>query len=286
MKLAISPCPNDTYIFHWMIHNPDSPGFEPVYLDIQELNEEASAGRYELSKMSCYAYLKLKHLYTMLPSGGALGRGCGPLLVRSGEMANRDGAGQLTVAARGKQAPEDFLRYLKEENKPILIPGHETTATLMLRIYMDAAGVSVPLEFLRYDRILPALKEGSHAAGIIIHEERFTYPEFGAELVQDLGQWWEETTGNPIPLGLIAIRNDHLDQKERVSEIIRESLKHANANPRESMDFIRSHAQSMEDRAILDHIGLYVNDYSLDMGQEGERAMEELERLARAAGLL
>ena len=263
MKLAISPCPNDTYIFHWMIHNPEGPGFEPVYLDIQELNEEARAGRYELSKMSCYAYLKLKDKYTLLETGGALGRGCGPLLVGSARSQHKD--------------PESLLRHLAESQSPILIPGQETTATLMLRMYMDQRNLTIPLQFLRYDRILPALQEGSHEAGVIIHEERFTYPSFGAWMLQDLGQWWEQTTGSPIPLGLIAIRNDRLNQKERITEIIRDSLKHANEDPESAMDYIRSHAQAMEDQAIRDHIALYVNDYSLDMGEEGRHAMQELE---------
>ncbi|MBI40210.1 MAG: hypothetical protein CMF59_11465 [Leptospiraceae bacterium] len=274
MKLAISPCPNDTYIFHWMIHNPAGPRFEPVYLDIQELNEEARAGRYELTKMSCYAFLKMKDQYTMLESGGALGRGCGPLLVSS----------QVTGASRKPTA--ELLQYLAEQKKPILIPGMETTASLMLRMYLDSLGYSIPLKFLRYDQILPALRDGEFEAGVIIHEERFTYPTFNTDLVQDLGEWWEQSTGSPIPLGLIAIRNDYLSQKEEITEIIRNSLKHANDRPIESSEYIRCHAQAMEDQAIRDHIALYVNDYSMDMGPEGLKAMEELERRARQAGAL
>lgn len=272
MKLAISPCPNDTYIFHWMIHNPAGPEFEPVYLDIQELNEAAEKQTYELSKLSCYAYLTLKDRYTMLRAGGALGRGCGPLLVRSAKSPELAGA--------------EFLEYLQKNGQKILIPGQKTTASLMLRMYMDALGIKVPTEFMRYDRILPSLQEGSFEAGIIIHEERFTYPSFGAAMVQDLGLWWEEATGSPIPLGLIAIRNDLADQADRINEIVRSSLEHANAYPDAGMDFIRSHAQAMDDKAIRDHIGLYVNDYSLDMGPEGEKAMQELEERARSAGAL
>lgn len=274
MKLAISPCPNDTYIFNWMIHHQQNPGFEPVYLDIQELNEAASQGLYELTKLSCYAYLKLKDQYTMLEAGGALGRGCGPLLVSSG-----------TTEASEKNSA-DLLEYLARNQKPILIPGMETTAALMLRMYLDSLGLNVPLQFLRYDRILPALKAGEFEAGLIIHEERFTYPSFQAGLVQDLGQWWEETTGSPIPLGLIAIRNDHLNSKEQITEIIRKSLKQASNAPAEGMEYIRCHAQAMDDQAIQDHIALYVNDYSLNMGEEGLQAMQELERRARQADAL
>ncbi|MCB1138840.1 MAG: 1,4-dihydroxy-6-naphthoate synthase [Leptospiraceae bacterium] len=272
MKLAISPCPNDTYIFHWMIHNPDQPEFEPVFLDIQELNQAAENGSYELTKLSCYAYLGLQDKYTMLPAGGALGRGCGPLLVRSAKSPDLSGA--------------EFLDYLKKNNRRILIPGHKTTAALMLRMYMDSAGIEVPTEFMRYDRILPALQQEQYEAGIIIHEERFTFPSFGAFMVQDLGQWWEESTGSPIPLGLIAIRNDLADQAGQINEIVRSSLEYANAHPEAGMDFIRSHAQAMDDTAIRDHIGLYVNDYSLDMGSEGRKAMQELESRARKAGAL
>ncbi|MBR33759.1 MAG: hypothetical protein CMN77_20840 [Spirochaetaceae bacterium] len=274
MKLAISPCPNDTYIFHWMIHNPEGPSFEPVYLDIQELNEQARAGKYELSKMSCYAYLKLKDKYTMLEAGGALGRGCGPLLVSS----------QATGAS--SRSPEELLQDMAAQQQPILIPGMETTASLMLRMYLDAKGYSIPLQFLRYDRILPALQDGQYEAGVIIHEERFTYPSFQTSLVQDLGEWWEQSTGSPIPLGLIAIRNDHLNRKEEITQIIRKSLEHANERPLESTEYIRCHAQAMDEQAIRDHIALYVNDYSLDMGAEGLQAMEELERRARQAGAL
>ncbi|MCB1305995.1 MAG: 1,4-dihydroxy-6-naphthoate synthase [Leptospiraceae bacterium] len=269
MKLAISPCPNDTYIFHRMI--TASSDYEPVYLDIQELNENARHGAFELTKLSCFAYLKLKDQYTMLDAGGALGRGCGPLLVSSSH-----------ASAEG----DDLLDLLQSRQMPILIPGQETTASLMLRMYIKSRGLGIPLEFMRYDRILPALRDGSHLAGVIIHEERFTYPSFGARLIQDLGQWWESATGSPIPLGLIALRNDLLDQKESINRTIQESLEYANTHPDAGKDFIKSHAQAMDESAIADHIALYVNDYSLDMGEEGRRAMEELERRARAAGAL
>lgn len=262
MDLAISPCPNDTFIFcHLMRSMPD---LQLVFADVEELNQRALVEKkHALSKLSFYAILRAKG-YTLLDSGGAMGQGCGPILLY-GKKSN----GKIS------------------DLKRILTPGRSTTAALLLDLFLaenhpDPQSVErVPV---RYDRILPSL--GEEEAGLIIHEERFTYPSYGAVKAQDLGEWWEQTTGLPIPLGGIVIRNDLLDRKSEIESKIRESLQAAWKDPASVKDFVKCYSQSLEDTVIQSHIDLYVNRYTESLGEDGMRALEVLRQKAEKAGLL
>lgn len=263
IDLAISPCPNDTFIFYNM--HSEHPEIELVFADVEELNRRAlEEQRHALTKMSFYAILKASE-YTLLSCGGALGSGCGPILL-SGKTRRR-------------------LEDLTE----ILTPGLNTTANLLLDLYLSenhprpSAVKRVPV---RYDLILPMLSQGAEA-GIIIHEERFTYPAYGLEAMQDLGDWWEKTTGLPIPLGGICAKKSLGPEFAASAErMIRKSLALAWENPAATKDFVKCYSQSLEDHVIQAHIDLYVNKYSMDLSEKGRRAVEELRSRADAAGLL
>lgn len=263
--LAYSPCPNDTYIFaaltNGMLH--DAPDVRVHLADIEELNESAARGEYALTKVSYGAIPFLMRDYRLLRAGGALGRGCGPLVVtRPGEISSLDAL----------------------KNKRIAIPGERTTAFMLLQL---ALGMRPATEQMRFDRIIPAVANGEIDAGLIIHESRFTYPQAGLVSIADLGEWWEGTTKMPIPLGGILVRNDVDD--ERAAEIngaIRTSLRFAREREASVMPYIREHAFEMNDEVMRKHIDLYVNAYSDDLGDDGVAAIEELFRRAREARII
>ena len=269
MKLAYSPCPNDTYIFAALTNGliPDAPKVEAVLDDIESLNAAARRGRYELTKISYGAIPYLTDRYRILRSGGALGRGCGPLLIA---RPRRDGG-----------VPQ--LKALDPDSL-IAIPGVMTTAFLLLRL---ALGRTPQYAEMRFDRIVGAVASGEVDAGLIIHESRFTYQQHGLRPVVDLGEWWEGDSGSAIPLGAILARRD-LD--DAVAKTIDESIRHslAFARKRESaiMDYVRAHAAEMSDDVMRKHIDLYVNDFSDDIGDDGKKAVETLFARASAAGLI
>ncbi len=261
MELAFSPCPNDTFIFHALVQGliDTSPyNFTPYLADVEELNEKASSGSYGITKLSFAALFNLKSTYTLLDAGSALGFGCGPVL----------------VAKKG-------LRDI--ENARVAVPGRHTTAFLLLRLWNS--GIR-NIEFTRFDTIMPGIAAGRYDAGVVIHEGRFVYSSFGLNLVMDLGAWWEKETGLPIPLGCIAIRNDLIEHAGPVSDMIRASIEFARAHPEASRDFIRSHAQEMDEDVIREHIALYVNDFSLSFAGIAGEAISTLEKRARAGGIL
>lgn len=263
IDLAISPCPNDTFIFH-ALQQRGLAG-HPVRLefaDVEELNRRAlEEARHMITKLSFFAMLHVRDRYELLPTGGALGRGCGPLL----------------ITRRAAPAP-DFVRHLTR----ILIPGRYTTANLLTRLYLKSQGVDPgAVEFVptRYDRIIPELLAGSAEFGVIIHEERFTYQARGLHAVQDLGEWWEQTTGAPIPLGCIALRNDAPeDVRAAVTPAIQASVAAAWAAPEDPglRAFVKRYSQELADDVIQAHIDLYVNDFTRDIGAAGRRAIDEL----------
>lgn len=263
LALGYSPCPNDTFIFHALAHGRvDVPGvrFRVRLEDVETLNRLAREGALDVAKVSYGAMPYLLDHYVLLRSGGALGRGCGPLLVAREP---------LDAAA---------LRAGR-----IAIPGRLTTANLLLRLYDPRLPAGIETV---YSEILPAVARGEFDAGLIIHESRFTYPAHGLVALVDLGEWWEGATGAPIPLGAIVARRELGEERVRaIGSAIRRSLEHAFRHPEDSRDYVRAHARELDPDVIQRHIALYVNELSLDLGPEGERAVRELLARAAAAGL-
>ena len=259
VSFAFSPCPNDTFAFDALVHGRIAAPFTavPALHDIEELNALARDGRYELTKLSIGALAGVRDRYKLLRSGGALGHGCGPLVVAR-ERAS------LSDAALGR----------------IAIPGRDTTAYLLLRLATPALGEVVEV---RYDEILDAVATGSVDAGLIIHESRFTYAAHGLVEVADLGVWWERETGLPVPLAGICARTD-LDDELRAGaeDALRRSVEHAFAHPNDSLEYVRAHSQELSDEVCRQHIELYVNEFTRDLGDDGMAAIDAL--LARAAG--
>ncbi|HEY5340214.1 MAG TPA: 1,4-dihydroxy-6-naphthoate synthase [Candidatus Aquilonibacter sp.] len=263
--LAYSPCPNDTYIFAALTNGllGEAPRVRVHFADIEELNAAAARGEHELTKVSYGAIPYLMNDYRILRSGGALGRGCGPLLVtRPGVAGNLRDVRDLRVA----------------------IPGERTTAFLLLQL---ALGGRPQIEQMRFDRIIPAVAAGEIDAGLIIHESRFTYQQSGLIGIADLGDWWESVSGMPIPLGAILVRNDLDDRRaSQIDDAIRASLRFAREHEAAIMPFVREHAFEMSDDVMRKHIELYVNHYSDDVGSDGMQAVNELFARAHAAGIL
>ena len=259
VSLGYSPCPNDTFIFYGLAHGEiaGAPKVKQVLEDIETLNEMAMGGALDMTKISFHALAHLRDRYCLLHAGGALGRGCGPLVV------GREGTepGQL-------------------KNGKVAIPGKMTTAALLLRLF-DAA--IEDLVVLPFHQIMGAVQRGEADAGVIIHESRFTYPEYGLHQVIDLGEWWEGTTGHPIPLGgILARRQMGRERIEQVDRALKASVEFAYAQPDKVRGYIREHAQEMDEGVMQAHIDLYVNEYTLDYGREGEAAIGEL--LGRGGG--
>ena len=253
LTFGYSPCPNDTFAFHALAHGlVDAPfRVRPVLLDIEELNRRAHTGEFDLTKLSVGAFAAVGDRYQMLRSGAALGMGVGPLVVARTAMS-------LADAVRG----------------PIAIPGRETTAFRLLGLAAPALGTVVEM---RYDRILRAVADGEVAAGLIIHESRFTYAEHGLVRVVDLGDWWERDTGLPVPLAGICARHDLDAATVAAAEAaIRASVQHAFDHPDASRAYVRAHAQELSDAVCDQHIALYVNRQSLDVGEAGMRAIARL----------
>ncbi|HEY3346298.1 MAG TPA: 1,4-dihydroxy-6-naphthoate synthase [Nitrospirota bacterium] len=264
LTLGYSPCPNDTFIFYGLTHGrtPVS-GVDIVESldDVETLNRRALKTELDLTKVSFHALAYLREDYCLLKSGAALGRGCGPLVVSKNYKSMEE--------LRGKK---------------IAIPGRYTTAQLLLLLYdKDFDNIEV----MPFEKIMPAVAEGRVDAGLIIHEGRFTYQGFGLNKLIDLGQWWESESGLPIPLGgILARRSLGADTIRAVEDGIRKSIGYSYANRTEAMDYIKRHAQEMEEGVINSHIELYVNSFSLDLGDEGVRAVEALFDKAVARGVI
>jgi 1,4-dihydroxy-6-naphthoate synthase len=253
LTFGYSPCPNDTFAFHALAHGLIDAPFRvrPVLLDIEELNRRAHRGEFDLTKLSVGAFAGVGDTYRLLRSGAALGKGVGPLVVARTPLT-------LDEAVRGRVA----------------IPGRETTAYRLLRLAAPSLGEAVEL---RYDRILRAVADGEVDAGLIIHESRFTYQEHGLSKVVDLGDWWEQETGLPVPLAGICARADLPDDVVAAAErAIRESVEYAFAHRDASRDYVQANAQEMSPEVQAQHIALYVNEFSVDVGDEGLRAIGRL----------
>jgi 1,4-dihydroxy-6-naphthoate synthase len=266
LTLAFSPCPNDCFMFDAIVNERiDLEGleFDVRLADVEALNKAAFAGEVDVTKLSYHAYAYCAGIYVLLDAGSALGRNCGPLLISKRTITPSDVAsGALRIA----------------------IPGRYTTANFLLGLAFPAAQNKTELLF---SDIEAAVVDGRFDAGLIIHENRFTYAAKGLEKIVDLGEFWEMETGSPIPLGGIVVRRALPDSiKHRVNRIVRRSVEFAFAHRIASLPFVREHAQEMSEEVMYQHIDLYVNEFSIDLGLEGRRAVELLFDRARAAGVI
>ncbi|HLU38870.1 MAG TPA: 1,4-dihydroxy-6-naphthoate synthase [Planctomycetota bacterium] len=263
LTIAFSPCPNDTFVFHGLVHGFVSlPGFAPraELLDIEELNLRARdpARAHPISKMSVATFAAVRDRYVLLDAGAALGRGCGPLVVA------------LPGAIEGGLAGLAGRR--------VAIPGAGTTAALLLRRF---APRDVQPVAMRFDAIMPAVVAREVDAGVVIHEGRFTYEALGLQALADLGVLWEEATGLPLPLGVVAALAALGDDViRRIDAALRASVELARARPELSREFVRAHAQELSEEVCRQHIELYVNEFTVALGVEGRRAIEQLVRAA------
>lgn len=266
ITLAYSPCPNDCFIFDALIqHRIDTQGleFDVQLADVEALNKDAFAGKPMVTKLSFHAFGYCADKYVLADPGSALGNHCGPLLISKSPIAEeRLLSGDLSVA----------------------IPGKYTTANFLLSTAFPAI---TDKRIMLFSEIEDAVLSGEVDAGLIIHENRFTYERKGLVKIIDLGDWWETTYHAPIPLGGIAIRRDlpHALQ-HKISRLIRESVEYAFAHPEASMPYVREHAQEMEESVMKQHIQLYVNQHSVSLGESGKRAIRILFDTAQQSGVL
>ncbi len=310
LTIGYSPCPNDTFIFYALTHGIiDLPGMElaaPLLEDVETLNGWALEHRLDVTKLSFHALGHVLDEYCVLSAGSALGRGCGPLLVARGPMdVCRSRPLRVAIPGRLTTAALLFRLYLSSwsqamdgpvsrapgmaQERPQAMDGQVSEAERRLRV-SRAPGMAqgrVELIEMRFDTIMEAIHRGEVDAGVIIHESRFTYGQLGLVCVQDLGQWWEESTGHPIPLGCIAARRSLGGERIAViDQAIRASIDWAFAHPEACLPYIREHAQELDPKVMLDHIGLYVNDFSRDLGLEGTAAIAAFLKRGRDAGIL
>jgi len=265
-SLGFSSCPNDTFIFDALVHhkiNPRNISLNVHMADVEELNIKAAKNALDCTKMSIHAFLKLKGAYQMMDSGAAFGIGAGPLIISKKKM----NAADLSTAR-------------------IAIPGKNTTAALLLNMYMKSASLST-VDMLFSD-IESAVLKNEVDAGLIIHENRFTYAQKGLRLLVDLGAYWDLLSNKlPLPLGGIALNHKlPSDIKRHLSRLVFESVDFAFKNPLESRNYIKEHAQEMEIDVMEKHIRTYVNKYSISMGNEGKKAILLLAELAQEYGFM
>ena len=266
ITLAFSPCPNDCFMFDAMVHGrieTEGLTFDVRLLDIDALNASAFAGEFDATKLSFHAYAYCADRYVLLDAGSALGKGCGPLLISKREIP------QAEVAAGGVR---------------IAIPGTFTTANFLCGLAFPQARDKTPMIF---SDIEPSVLDGRFDAGLIIHENRFTYEAKGLKKIIDLGEFWEAETGAAIPLGgIVARRALGDDVKQALNRVMRRSVEFAFAHPEASLPYVRAHAQEMSEEVMYKHIDLYVNEYSVDLGSEGRRAIELMFARANALGII
>ncbi|BCL15333.1 1,4-dihydroxy-6-naphthoate synthase [Micromonospora sagamiensis] len=282
LSLAISPCPNDTFVFHALVHGlvPGAPPVEVTYADVDVTNTAAERGAFDLVKVSYGALPWLLDDYHLLPCGGALGRGCGPLLLtRPGNGGT--GGGDLGSTGGGDLGDADGGDL---SGATVAVPGDRTTAYLLFRLW-SAERPPARIEVVPFHEIMPGVAAGRYDAGLVIHEARFTYPRHGLTALVDLGEWWERTTGLPIPLGAILAKRGVVDP-QAAAGWIRASVEQAWADPAATRDYVLAHAQEMEPDVVDRHIGLYVNEFTAELGPDGFAAVEALLRRAADAGLV
>lgn len=264
LTFGYSPCPNDTFMFNAIASGAVQVAgccLKPVLQDVETLNQLAMSATLDISKLSFYAWMALKDRYRLLDSGTAMGFGCGPVLIARRPLNPR---------------VRDRCR--------VVLPGRWTTAHLLFRLWAPEVRRRV---FVPYDRVFETLIAGRADCGVIIHESRFTFQEAGFIALVDLGAWWEEKTGLPIPLGGIAARKNLGEPLlTRIETAVEQSIRQAMANPAQTLPYVRRYAQEMDETVLQAHIGAFVNDFSLKRGARGRRAVDTLETMARAAGAL
>ncbi len=265
ISLGYSPCPNDTFIFYALVHGKIDTGdlrFREALDDVETLNRMAGRSELDVTKISFHAFGHLRETYCMLRSGAAMGKGCGPLVV-----------------SKKYRQIEDL------KGKRIAVPGRLTTAFLLLQLvapYLKEQVIEMP-----FDRIVNAVRNDEVDAGLIIHESRFTFQAAGLQQVADLGEWWERETGMIIPLGgIIARRSLGGVLIHAIEKLVRNSLEYAFKNSAAPKSYIKKHSQEIQDSVIEQHIALYVNSYSLDIGDDGINAIERLFRMAEEKGII
>jgi 1,4-dihydroxy-6-naphthoate synthase len=265
LSLAFSPCPNDTFMFDAMVNGKiETEGleFNVILDDVETLNRKALKGELDITKLSYATYPQVQNEYIFLDSGSALGFGTGPLLV-SKEIRNEKS---------------------EIKNWKIAIPGSHTTANLLFSIFFPEAKNKIEMIF---SEIEDAVLSGKADAGVIIHENRFTYQQKGLKKIADLGELWEKKTNQPIPLGGIVVkRNLASEVQQKINRVLRRSVEYAFANPDSSYDYVKSHAQEMDEEVRKKHIALYVNDFSIELGPDGRAAIATLFQKAEQSGMI
>jgi 1,4-dihydroxy-6-naphthoate synthase len=270
MKIAFSPCPNDTFVFHALVHGlvPGAPRLDVLYADIDITNKLASSGSGpDVLKISYAALPWVLDEYALLPCGGALGRGCGPLILTRG-------------SSDVVQDPSTL------SGRRVAVPSERSTAYLLFRLWaaQNVPGGVGEIVVMPFHEIMPAVRDGLIDAGLVIHEARFTYPSYGLSMLTDLGSWWETDTKLPIPLGAIIARRS-LDL-ESIAGWIKQSVEYAWAHPTISQDYILHHAQEMDPQVAQAHIDLYVNEFTAELGDNGYAAVTTLLERAAQEGLI
>lgn len=265
LTLGFSPCPNDTFIFDALIHHKiDTEGltFEPVLLDVEALNRKAFQTQLDITKLSYHAYAFVQKDYILSDAGSALGNQCGPMVIASQPFQ----AHTLTT-------------------KIIAIPGKYTTANFLLNYYLQTLPDYKPQTgrhiAMVFSEIMPSVQKGKTDAGVIIHENRFTYMNYGLYKIIDLGDFWEKNTKFPIPLGGIVLKRTlPKNILQTFNRVLRKSIEYAFQNPESSKEYVKTHAQETDNTVIQQHIDLYVNSYSIDVGKKGKEAIKYMLQIA------
>jgi 1,4-dihydroxy-6-naphthoate synthase len=273
MKIAFSPCPNDTFVFHAWLHEliPGAPKLDVTYADIDITNTlAASSSELDILKISYAALPWVSPEYKLLPCGGALGRGCGPLVLTAG----------------GGLSESDPNNAARLSGKRVAVPSERSTAYLLFRLWaaQNVPGGVGEIVVMPFHEIMPAVRDGQIDAGLVIHEARFTYSNYGLSMLVDLGSWWEADTGLPIPLGAIIARRT-LDLTA-ISAWIRASVEYGWEHPEDSVPYILEHAQEMDPTVAQSHIDLYVNEFTANLGDNGYEAVTTLLQRAMQEGLV
>ena len=260
LRIAYSPCPNDTFVFHAWAHGlvPGAPQLDVTFADIDVTNTAAERGEFDVVKVSYAALPWLMERYALLPSGGALGRGCGPLVLTRGGLDSVDG-------------------------RTVAVPSERSTAYLLFRLWASGQRPA-RIDVVPFAEIMPAVAAGRYDAGLVIHEARFTYPDYGLVAMVDLGEWWEDDTGLPIPLGAILARRSL--ELPALAAAARASVEYAWAHPEASAAYVAAHAAEMAPDVQRRHVELYVNEFTRDLGEQGYAAADALLQRAHRAGLV